>query len=209
MLKYENVGYHLTPMDGAHIYSAMSILNGIDSNVLENYVLIHDSMILIKPLPDDILDKRFYFLWYFDALYNQFADKVIPLICNTNFTYQERCELLNKYNNEGGTSWIGLFGPAFGGKISILKQLWHKLNITNETLKNYIGKEYIMMAERYISLIASYMKIIDTFPLTTSLNGSIEDNPYRFIKPSNMYEVNIILNHPYSAYMSKIWLMRP
>lgn len=211
MLNYKNVVYHQTPMDGAHIYSAMSMLIQIDSDItkVEDYVLLHDSMILLKPLPNDILTKRFYYLWYFDTLYHQSSDKVIPLICNTKFTYKEQCELLDKYNNQAGQSWLGLFGPAFGGKISILKELWVKLNIDNDKLKNYVGKEYIMMAERYLAVIASYMNIIDTFPNTISLNGSIEDNPFRFTKPYNMYDVSIILSQQYDAYMSKIWLMRP
>jgi hypothetical protein len=211
MKKYTNVVYQSTPMDGAHIYSAMSMLIQIDSDMtkVENYILLHDSMILLKPLPNDILDKRFYYLWHFDALYYQFSDKVIHLICNTKFTYAEQCELLEKYNNEAGITWSGMFGPAFGGKISILKELWGKLNIDHDKLKNYVGKEYIMMAERYLAVIASYMKIVDTFPNTMALNGSIEDNPYRFCKPYNMHDVNIILSEKYDAYMTKIWLMRP
>jgi hypothetical protein len=210
MLEYTNVTYQPTQIDGAHVYYAMHMLVKIDeikTNV-ENYVLLHDSMVLIKPFNENILNKRFYYLWHFDALYNQYSDQVIPLICNTKFNYKEQCELLNKYNNEGGTTWFGLFGPAFGGKISILKQLWDKLNINDKNLVNYVGKAQIMMAERYISLIASYMNIVDIFPNTISLNGSIENHPYKFLKPDNIYHVNQVLQESYNSYMVKLWLMR-
>lgn len=206
MLDYTNVTYTLTPVDGTSIYGAMATLVKITD--VENYILLHDSMILLKPLCDDVLTKRFYFLWYFNALYHQNYDKVVQLICNTKFSYEDQSKLLDKYHNQSGNTWIGLFGPAFGGKIEILKQLWNMLNINDDNLINYVGKDQIMMAERYIPLIATYMKIVDIFPETVSLNDSIEYQPHKFRSPENLHAVNQIINHPYNSYMCKIWLMR-
>lgn len=207
MLQYSNVTYQLTPIDGTHVYGTMSVLVKIID--VENYILLHDSMILLKPIGENVLNKRFYFLWYFNALYHQNYDKVVNLICNTKFDYKSKCELLDKYNNQSGNTWIGLFGPAFGGKITILKKMWDMLNIDETNLKNYVGKDQIMMAERYIPLIATYMGIVDIFPNTISLNDSIEFQPYKFTKPSNIDHVNQVINAPYNSYMCKIWLMRP
>ena len=207
MLEYTNVTYQLTPIDGTHVYGAMSILTKL--NDVDNYILLHDSMILLKPISDSVLNKRFYFLWYFQALYHQHYDKVIQLICNTKFDYKSKCELLDKYHNQTNSTWIGLFGPAFGGKIEILKKLWNMLNIDDSNLVNYVGKDQIMMAERYIPLIATYMEIVDIFPNVISLNDSIEKQPYKFIRSENINNVNQVINAPYNSYMCKIWLMRP
>jgi hypothetical protein len=116
---------------------------------------------------------------------------------------------LDKYHNQAGRTWVGLFGPAFGGNIETLKQLWAMFNIDDKDLINNIGRDQIMMAERYIPLIATYMGIVDIFPNTVSLNGSIEAQPYKFLKAENMNNVNLVINSPYNSYMCKIWLMRP
>ncbi len=206
IMDYGNITCVNTPIDGTTIYGAMSILLKLDN--ITNYILIHDSMILLKKIDERILGRRFYFLWHFQAAYHDHKDNVINLICNSNFNYEDKCKILNKYNNEAGKTWIGCFGPAFGGNIEILRNLWNMLNINDTNLIKYVGRNQIMSAERYLSLIASYMGIIDYFPDIHSLNGSIELQPYKFTKMEHIEHIKCVTDADYNSFFCKIWLMR-
>jgi hypothetical protein len=206
ILNYKNIICIVTPIDGSTVYGAISTLLKVEN--VNNYILLHDSMILLKPIDERILGKRFYFLWHFQAAYHDNKDNVINLICNNNFDYKNKCALLDKYQYQAGVTWVGVFGPAFGGNIEYLKKLWNVLNINDENLINYTGRDQLMSAERYISLVASQMKIIDYFPDTISLNGSIEFQPYKFQKLQYIDDIDIVINENYDSFFTKIWLMR-
>ena len=126
ILIHDNVTYVTTPVEGSHIYGAISILLQITN--ITNYVLMHDSMILMKPLDEMVLNKRFYFLWHFHSAYHDHKDIVMDLISNNKFDHENKCVILDKYNNYPGQAWFGLFGPAFGGKIEHLKILCNMLD---------------------------------------------------------------------------------
>jgi len=205
-LNYNNITYIVTPIDGSTIYGAMSVLVKME-NVI-NYILLHDSMVLLKPIDERVLGKRFYFLWHFQVCYHDHKDNVINLICNTNFDYKNKCILLDKYQNQAGKSWIGCFGPGFGGNINNLRDLWNMLNINDENLIKYVGRNQLMSAERYIALIAFHMNIIDSFPDTLSLNGSIELQPFKFMRLEYVHDIQWVIDTKYDSFFTKMWLMR-
>lgn len=212
ILDYNNVLSVQTPVDGSTIYGAMQCLLAIVNMVLTNvtnYIIMHDSMFLLKSLPELIIERRFYYLWYFNSAYHDHKDLVIHSICNNNFDHENKIKLLNKYQNLHGAEWGGLFGPAFGGNIDTLRHLYYAMDINDKTLHNYIGREHIMAAERYIALIASHLGIIDPIPNTYALNGSIENHPYKFTKMCSDDMIQKIIDSNYDAYMGKIWLIRP
>lgn len=212
ILDYNNVLSVQTPVDGSTIYGAMQCLLAIVNLVLtnvKNYIIMHDSMFLLKSLTDVVLNKRFYYLWYFNSSYHDHKDIVIHSICNNNFDYENKKILLNKYQNLNGVEWGGLFGPAFGGEIDALRHLYYAMDINEKTVYNYVGRDHIMAAERYIAVIASHLGIIDPIPNTYSLNGSIEDHPYKFSQMNNIDGIQKIIDANYNAYMGKLWLIRP
>lgn len=206
VLNYDNITYVVTPIDGTTIYGAIYTLLNIEN--VTDYILLHDSMILLKPIDERILGKRFYYLWHFQAAYHDNKDNVINLICNNNFDYKSKSAILDKYQNQAGKTWIGVFGPAFGGNIIHLREIWNMLNINDATLIKYVGRIQLMSAERYLAVIASHLNIIDYFPGTLSLNGSIELQPYKFTKMEYIEDVKYITEMKYDSFFCKLWLMR-
>jgi len=207
---FNNVRVINTPLDGSHIYGAIHLL--VNSNEIkdnDNYVLMHDSMILIKRLPDTVLDKRFYYLWHFATYYHHMIEHTIPVIeSNPKLTTDEKREIINLYHTGMGTKWIASFGPAFGGNITALKILHDKLNITTDELPRYACREHIMGAERYLAVMATWLNLVDYFDGTMSLNNDIHCQPDRFVETKSMTSVDNI-NTNINAYMWKYWLMRP
>ncbi len=208
MLEYDNVTYVNTPLDGSHVYGAIHMLLSYDG--IDNYILMHDGMILLKPLPDNILNKKFYFLWHFEICGHDYQNIIINLINNNNLSGENKDNLINKYKTGFPSLWKGLFGPAFGGNIESLKKLWDTLDISKNNLCNYIGRDHIMMAERYISLVSNQLGIIDTFLDSYSLNGRIESHPHVFQRIADINNIDSLINQNqnYNSYMFKIWLGR-
>jgi hypothetical protein len=209
MINYNNIEFVNTPIDGTHVYGALYILANREN--INNYIFMHDSMILIKRLPNIILTKKFYFLWHFNAPKNHYEDITMKLINDTcELTPELKQKAIDLYHNGFLTEWRGVFGPAFGGNFETLKILWNALNVSYDTLISYGERCYINSAERYFALIAKTVNILDTFDNTYSLNGDITNNPHVFEIVKSIDSVDYIIeNNSYNSFMIKFWMDRP
>lgn len=189
------VEFIITPLDGSHIYGAIKI---ICENIHENYILLHDGMILRKELPDEILTKKFYYLWHFDFCHidqNQLTlDEINRNLIDTDI-------LTHRYYKEFCITWYGLFGPAFGGNLSSLRIFWKSLNISD--LNCIKSRGHIMSAERYFSVVATQLGIYEPFSFGPSLNGNIRLHPHWGTDDCNLLE-----STNYDSYMWKLWCGR-
>ena len=202
-----NITVYNTPLDNSHIYGAMLLLNTIeDDNAV--YCLLHDSMIIKKPLPESILTKRFYYNWHFEGCLWDQRENIIKHIHDTPLSTTERSRLLGIYT-AGDACWVGLFGPSFGGNICTLRKIIQTIGLTQATLPNFCGREELMAAERYIPTIAAYLDIVDPFPASYSLNGSIFRHPLSWGHNTSMMSIENIKNINYESFMFKSWVARP
>lgn len=181
--------------DDSHVYGAINLVaNKVKTN---NYIILHDSMFLLKELPNDILLQDFYPLWHFTQ-------------CRDNYNFNNMFEndllipeqdidlIKNIYNNEYNITWFGVFGGAFGGITSKIHNLNYILNINSSNINNYIGRENLMKSERYLSVLFSYLGS----KINNSLNGCMYTQypNSSFIIPDFNLESNF--------YFAKIWVGR-
>lgn len=206
--KYDNIIVKNIMKDGLHIYGAIEILINIED--INNFIILHDSMVLLNKLPNDILNKRFYFLWHFDKFKEDLSyTQLIDYLNDTVFEMSSKNEIIKNYNNMFAISWFGLFGPAFGGSIDNLRQLWNVLNINQDNCDKYLNRTGIIAAERYISLICNKLGIIDTFEKSYSLNGLIHSQPYAFNNSLQNLSLEVIIkNYKNYGYFFKTWIGR-
>jgi hypothetical protein len=168
--------------DNLYVYSVIETLINIDR--LNNIILMQDSMIILNKLPDDIIYKKFYYLWHFEGHKNELSyDQLVRYLNYTELDVNSKINIFKNYYNE--ISYKGLFGCSFGCNIDILKLIWKVININNDNLNYFSGHDKFMTAERYIPLIAHHLGVVDIFDKTYSLNGNIFQQPYNFSNETN------------------------
>jgi len=161
--EYKNVRVFNACINNIHILGGIELL--LRECTTSHFIIYHDSMFLLKPLPDNIFEKELYKLWYFKRCRGDFD--VNNALDKSKISRIDIENLQDLYNNSFPDKWYGMFGPAFGGNINKLKEFWKILNIND--FSPYLGKNGLMLCERYFALIFLYMGI-DT---TDSLNGNI------------------------------------
>lgn len=202
-----NVTVYNTALDGTHVIGAMDCL--LKNCKTDKYILLHDSMFLLKRLPESILEKKLYGLWYFFKNPQDLTPELLNryLACS-NFTDKESSEIRTLFTEGVDTKWRSIFGPAFGGTIERLKELTTKMNITDTTLSNFVGRDSLMACERYIPLIAIYTDLLDPIDQTWSLNGDISKHSTNI--PTTIYSPFEVLQMAWGhSYFAKFWLGRP
>lgn len=200
-----NITVHNTPLVNSHIYGAMMLLSNIEDNNT-SYCLLHDSMALLKPLPESILEKRFYYHWHFDRCMDWERGIVTGHICTTTLSDKSKQGLIALYNN--CSQWHGLFGPAFGGNIRTLKEIIHIIGLSQDNLYKFCGRTELMVAERLLAIIPTYMGVVDPFPGSYSLNGCIFNHPQAWHDITSMLSLQDIKIINYDSFMFKSWLVR-
>ena len=206
---YQNVEYVNTPVDGSHVYGILQTM--VENENFQNFILMQDGMILLKKLPDQILTKKFYFLWHFDIALDDHFLNVISLVVNSKLTERQIYLAIEKYMTKDFPDWKGLFGPGFGGNYESLKLFWNALNVKKDALETYIGKDMAMSTERSFSLVANVLGLIDQFENSYSLNGSIENHPNAFHRCDSIEGIDDSIaegSNSYDSYMLKIWVSR-
>jgi len=196
---YSAIDVHNTFVDGSHVIGAIELL--LRKCTTENFLICHDSMFLLKELPSRVVYKELYALWHFKEQFQYFYHqdlRVKSCMAATKISYGELEVILEMGSSELNRLCTGLFGPAFGGSIPTLKKVWDLLNISEETIQPYLGRQGLMASERVFSIIFKYMG----FDTSLSLNGDIYAHPGRFetntIPPFE--NVNYL-----SSYFFKIW----
>lgn len=202
-----NITVYNTPRDNSHIYGAMLLLNNIEDDNT-TYCLMHDSMIIKKPFPESILGKRLYYHWHFEGVVFDHQENIITHIYKTPLSDTEQSRLYDIYT-AGNAKWIGLFGPSFGGNIVTLRKIIQTIGLTHDTLPNFCGRDELMAAERYIATIAAYLDVVDPFPGSYSLNGSIFHHPLSWGHNTSMMSIQDIQTINYDSFMFKSWVARP
>jgi len=196
---YSAIGVHNTFVDGSHVFGAIELL--LRKCTTEKFLICHDSMFLLKELPSRVVYKELYALWHFKEQFQYFYHQdllVKSCMAATKISYGELEVILEMGSSDLNRVCTGLFGPAFGGSIHTLKKVWDILNISEETIQPYLGRQGLMASERVFSVIFKYMG----FDTSLSLNGDIYEHPGRF-------ETNTIppfenVKYP-SSYFFKIW----
>jgi hypothetical protein len=193
-----------TFVDGSHIIGAIEIL--MRKCTTKHYLIMHDSMFLLKPLPESVLDKPLYGLWHFHEQSRYFySNEISPMIRALRLPAEERSRLDELFRSNPQKEWNGIFGPAFGGSLEVLRTLWSILNVTPANIGPYLGRTGLMASERVIGIIFIYMGI----KVTYSLNGNIYGHPKVF-EVSTIPDFDTIKSDwPfYSSYVYKIWKKR-
>jgi hypothetical protein len=199
---YQNIKIFNTFKDGSHIIGAIELL--IRECKTSHFIICHDSMFLLRPLPIDILFEKYYSLWYFEK-YRSFDNLVHEyLIKDTVIDSKYHDHLIHIYHNFFRKKWFGVFGASFGGKTEILNEIWNVLNITPENIDKYIGRYGLKVFERYLGIIIYYIG----YDTLYSLNGSIFDHPNPFWLTIEDIDKNNYNTHNYQGYFIKSWQAR-
>lgn len=201
----DNVSIVNTVLDGSHIFGALCKIYEYNIN---DYIFMHDGMILLKPITEEVLEKRFYYLWDFNFYAYNLSNNVLDMVKNTILSDDEKQIITERFWKEFRVSWLGLFGPAFGGNMETLRLLVDTLNIRGN-LELYTGRNNLMAAEIFLPLIVTHLQIIDGFDDRMSLNGPYTNHPLRGVQFSKIDDIKSVINHhKYNGYMWKVWLGR-
>lgn len=195
---YTNVNIFNTYVDGSHIIGAIECL--VRECKTTHFIVCHDSMFLLKPLPESILNKSLYPLWSFNVSKYDYYNILLSYMYEdfSKKNPERTSELRGLYDSE---LWYGIFGPSFGGQYETLKIFWSNLNINTDTIYKYLGRIGLMVCERYFALHFTILGI-DT---TDALNGDIHTHP-------NVHKECIIPDFDTvdyeTSYFYKIWQWR-
>ena len=170
--------------DGSHIFGAIELLTRVCTT--KHFLICHDSMFLLKPLPAKVLHQPLYPLWHFNEASIYFYDGLVQSLVPQSLPVKIEQK---EYN--------GVFGPAFGGTLESLKTVWELLAIRD--IKPYTGRIGLMASERILAIVFMYMGCA-----TESLNGNIYKHPDVF-KVKDIPDFSKIT---YDSYFFKIWKQR-
>lgn len=175
----------------------------------KHYIILHDSIFLLKKLTCEVLYKRFYTLWYFNCPF-YFPEEIYKkyhLCCNLNNDLKAKMDDL--YYNKFAIEWLGVFGGCTGGQISYLKNIMEAINCNNTNNTLFYGPIMAQMFERYIGLIAKTLNIYDTFTTSPSLNGNCQNTYFLLNTYTNMEGIyKKAKEHNYNGYFWKIHINR-
>jgi hypothetical protein len=191
-----------TPQDGSTVMGG--IYRIVQDKSIENYMLIHDSMYIIKPLPETILDKSLYFMWHFHGLRENHKARIQEFLSFSKFTECEKEKILDMYETD--PTWISCFGGSVGGSRHSLEILASKLNIV-DNIHRFTKTPDIMCFERYLACAIYTLDLYTPFESTYTLNGCTSHIPYAGQFLSDI-DLETIKNIPYSGYMFKLYLAR-
>jgi hypothetical protein len=159
-------------------------------------------MFLLKALPPSILDRPFYSLWHFNEQSRYFySHEIAPFVQEFTMPHEERQRMIRMFQTNPGKEWNGIFGPAFGGTLEILRTIWSILNINEIRVKPYLGRHGLLASERVLAIAYMYMG----FNMENSLNGNIYKHPDVF-NASAIPDYST-LRYP-DSYFYKIWKKR-
>jgi len=192
-----NIEIENTIYDGSHVYGAIC---SIISNKIKNFILLHDSMVLLKELPSSILDLNIFYLWHFEGCPEDHSNRIRSHLNAANIDTKLVNTLVATFESYSG--WKGCFGPAFGGNYESLYKIYEFLKL-NDTIKDYVGRTELMCAERFISVISEFMGLVSI----NSLNGSIFNQPLAFVDSKNL-DIEYIKKLNYNGYFFKSWVGR-
>jgi hypothetical protein len=188
-----------TFVDGSHIIGAIELL--IRKCTTKHFLIIHDSMFLLKALPLRALDKPLYSLWHFHEQSRYFySHEISPMIGALRLPTEDLSRLDQQFRASPEKEWHGIFGPAFGGSLDVLRTMWSILNVTPTNIGPYLGRPGLMASERVMGIVFRYMG----FDSQQSLNGNIYGHP-------GVFEVSTIPDFTtidYASYVYKVWKKR-
>lgn len=166
-----------TFVNGSRIIGAIELL--IRKCETKHFIIFHDSMFLLKPLPINILHRPFYNLWHFNEKSRyMYSYEIEEYVKRLNIAQGDLDKLHKMYRSSLDKEWNGVFGPAFGGTIDTLRTMWSIMNINDENIKPYLSLKGLMASERIIAIILTYMG----FNIEQSLNGNVYQYPSAFIE---------------------------
>jgi len=197
---YENIDVFNTYADGSHVFGAIELL--LRKCETTRYIICHDSMFILKPLPESYLQKELYPLWHFnEAAWVFYTGYTSHHVKSFALQQKEIAELENKHTHDKDKQLNGIFGPAFGGSIGTLKKIWSILNIADKIDGGYLKRPGLMMSERVFSVLFTYLGVKPE----ESLNGNIYKHPNVFNSTTIPDFEKIV--YP-DSYFWKIWQKR-
>ena len=192
-----------TEVDGSTVWGGIVKLAERDD--IDQYIFVHDSMTLLKKLPNSIFFKKLYYLWHFTDYKENHHHQIAQYLQHSRFSIQDQLEIYKLYDTY--TGWVPCFGPAFGGCKKDLLEIVKLLNL-KENCKLYSQKQNIQCSERFLAILFRFMKIYTEFSHGPSLSGHINDQPLAWDKNIPPLSLEVIYNIPYSGYFFKTWLHR-
>lgn len=196
-----------TPQDGSTVVGA--IYNIVKDKTILNYIIVFDSMHLLNALPNDILSKNLYYIWYFQGAREDHHERISHFLNISNFNEEEKKQIYNMYNSY--SDWVGCFGPLFGGKREGLELVFNKLNL-ERTIHEFNIPRDIMCFERFLPCIFSFLNLYDKNQGIEILAGDIHLQPKSFDMTLINYSLEEIKElckvNNYDNYFFKLWLSR-
>ena len=200
LTSYPTVKVYDTFVDGSHIIGAIELL--IRKCDTTRFLIVHDSMFLLKALPPNILDRPFYSLWHFNEESSSFYNgDHAPFMNYFKISEEERLRMDMGFRSNPDRQWNAIFGPAFGGTMETLRIMWSILDINEQNVAPYLGRHGLMASERVIAFVCIYMG----FNTAHSLNGNIYQHPNVFTVSSIPDFSKVVYPH---SYFYKIWIRR-
>lgn len=189
-----NIEIFHTFVDGSHVIGAIELL--IRECKTTHFLLCHDSMFMMKALPDQT-NIPYYSLWHFFDCREDFP--VMRCVLNDSLI-TEHNHIEHMYQHQYNILWAGIFGPAFGGTMAMLQEFWKTLHISADNIQPYLGRNGLMMCERYFPLVLAHLG----YNTLSSLNGSIFNQPGCF----EVTEIPNLDSMEYKNFFYKIWQRR-
>lgn len=200
----KNVSMITSPLDGTTVIGAIDIC--VRHCRTSNFILIHDSMFILKRIPEDIFTNNIFPLWCFtDEFTYEFYD-FKEFIINSNFDDTDTINFTDSTITAKRAGY-GVFGGVFGGDLKTLTFIHEKLNFSNN-LDKFVGHYNLQKLERFFGVLFDALKLS---PKGLSLNGDIRNHPNAFVRSNHNLEVETYLSSlksSYSSYMGKMWLTR-
>lgn len=200
-----NVQVFNTFFDGSHALGAMELL--VRECKTKYFILLQDSMFLLRPLPETILSKHLYPLWTYHGPDGTDYD-IVKYVAEINKNGKIKLDLVELYLNEYQKTWWTCFGPALGGTHHALSYLFQFMNINLENIHKFVGRQWIETLEKYLGLLMCGLNMFEPFEKTCSLNGNSADHPgcmggiYVSATIEEMRELNP------NSYFFKVWRSR-
>ena len=156
------------------------IYNLRHSDPFDNYVTLHDSMVMIDTIPDDCWSRSILPLWHFS-----------PNVCkmSTRVKISDLCKVIkngdivqNVYDNHGGNwvrahnrkRWYGMFGVSCICQNTVVKELFTQYDL--EKIYPLVNCRYMRSVCERLWGVLRYLSST-SIDLPVSLNGNIYHNP--------------------------------
>lgn len=191
--------------DGSHILGAMELL--VRELKTNHFIILQDSMFLLRPLPEGIKTRHIYPLWSYGGPDGTDYD-IVKYVAEIDKNAGIKLDLIKMYINDFQKTWSVCAGPALGGTSDALKYLWKFMNISSENVGKFIGRKWMETSEYYLGLVYTGLNMFEPFPETYALNGNWAEHPGCMSGRYIDYSISEMRELYPTSYFFKVWRAR-